>query len=169
MNESARLPLENGIIEEQLVGILKEKGYTIATAESCTGGLVAGRIVNVPGASWVFQEGYVTYSNEAKSRLLGVPDALIRDRGAVSKETATKMALGVACAAGAQVGIATTGVAGPDGGTKEKPVGTVFIACSVNHKVTVRECHFSGDRMQVREQTVEQVLRLAVDCINKES
>lgn len=169
MNESVRLPLEKAAIEEQLVGILAEKDYTIATAESCTGGLVAGRIVNVPGASWVFQEGYITYSNEAKSKLLGVPDALIRDHGAVSKETATEMALGVACAARAQVGIATTGVAGPDGGTKEKPVGTVFIACCVNHKVTVQECHFSGDRIQVREQAVEQVLQLAVDWINKES
>lgn len=169
MNEGVRLPLKKATIEEQLVGLLKEKDYTIATAESCTGGLVAGRIVNAPGASWVFQEGYITYSNEAKSKLLGVPDALIRDHGAVSKETATEMALGVSCAAKAQVGIATTGVAGPDGGTREKPVGTVFIACCVNHKVTVRECHFSGDRIQVREQAVEQVLRLAVDCINKES
>lgn len=154
------------MLEERLVALLKEKDYTVATAESCTGGLVAGRIVNVAGASWVFNEGYITYSNEAKSRLLGVPAPLITEKGAVSEETAREMAIGVAHVANAEVGVATTGIAGPDGGTKEKPVGTVFIACSVNNKVTVRECHFDGNREQVRNSAVEYALELACECVS---
>ncbi len=160
MDLNKELPLE-----EVLVVLLKEKDYTIATAESCTGGLVAGRIVNVSGASWVFNEGYITYSNEAKCRLLGVPAPLIAEYGAVSEQTAREMAIGVAHAANADVGVAITGIAGPDGGTKDKPVGTVFIACCVKDKVTVRECRFDGNREQVRNSAVNYAMKLACECI----
>ena len=110
----------------------------MTTAESCTGGLIAGRIVNVPGASEVFNEGYVTYSNKAKKKILGV-----------SKATLKKYAC-----------IAVTGIAGPDGGTEEKPVGLVYIACYMKDKVKVEEYHFRGNREKVREQTVIQALDL---------
>lgn len=153
------------MIEEKVVALLKEKDYTIATAESCTGGLVAGRIVNVAGASGVFHEGYITYSNEAKCRLLGVPAPLLAQYGAVSEQTAKEMAIGVAHAANAEVGVATTGIAGPDGGTEEKPVGTVFIGCCVNNQAIVRECHFNGNREQVRNNAVESALQLVWECL----
>ena len=147
-------------LEEKIVHLLKEKGYTITTAESCTGGLLAGRILNVSGASEVYNEGHITYSNEAKERLLGVNTDTLKVYGAVSAQTATEMALGAAKVANANVGLSTTGIAGPGGGTKEKPVGLVYVGCAINGEVVVEECHFRGTREEVRNAAVESVLQL---------
>ena len=132
----------------------------MTTAESCTGGLIAGRIVNVPGASEVFNEGYVTYSNKAKKKILGVSKATLKKYGAVSEQTAREMAAGGVFTTDADACIAVTGIAGPDGGTEEKPVGLVYIACYMKAKVKVEEYHFRGNREKVREQTVIQALDL---------
>ena len=113
------------MLEEEIVKKLLEKQYTVTTAESCTGGLLAGRILNVPGASSVYNEGHITYSNEAKERLLGVSHETLVRYGAVSRQTAEEMARGAARAAKAEIGLSTTGIAGPGGGTKEKPVGLI--------------------------------------------
>lgn len=147
-------------LEEKVVKELQKKRYTITTAESCTGGLLAGRILNVSGASAVYNEGHITYSNEAKERLLGVQHSTLQQFGAVSKETAAEMASGAAKAANANVGLSTTGIAGPTGGTPEKPVGLVYVACCINGEVTVEECRFKGDREQNRNAAVEAALQL---------
>lgn len=156
-------------LEEQVVRLLQERRFTITTAESCTGGLIAGTLVNVAGASDVLCEAYVTYSNEAKQRLVGVGAETLEQFGAVSGQTAYEMAAGAARAAGADVALSSTGIAGPGGGTPEKPVGLVYIGCCVQGKVKVRELHFHGDRMQNRMHTVEEALKLAVDMLMNEN
>lgn len=160
---------ENNSVEERLVAILLERGWKISTAESCTGGAVAAAVVNVAGASEVFEEGFVTYSNAAKKKYLGVRGITLRTLGAVSRETAAQMCRGCCGASGAQVGISTTGIAGPGGGTDEKPVGLVYIGCCVDGKVTVKKCRFCGSRGEVRRQTVETALKLAVRCVERAS
>lgn len=154
-------------LESKIVQKLIDKGYTITTAESCTGGLLAGRILNVAGASEVFNEGHITYSNEAKERLLGVSHETLEKYGAVSRQTATEMALGAAKAAKAEVGLSTTGIAGPGGGTPEKPVGLIYVGCSINGQVTVEECRFSGNREENRNAAVEAVLQLLWNILSK--
>ena len=154
-------------LEEKIVHELLEKGYTVTTAESCTGGLLAGRILNVSGASGVYNEGYITYSNEAKERLLGVSKETLEQYGAVSEQTAKEMAEGVAKVASADIGISTTGIAGPGGGTTEKPVGLVYIACSIFGKITVKKCFFSGNREENRNAAVEEALKLLQKCLEK--
>lgn len=156
---------EEETLEASVVALLADKQYTIATAESCTGGRLAARLVNVPGVSAVFKQGYVTYANKAKHRLLGVPKALIKKYGAVSEKTAREMARGAAFAAGVDVSVAITGIAGPDGGSEEKPVGTVFIGCSVKGEITVREYHFEGDREKVRESSTVYALIQLRECL----
>lgn len=153
-------------LEEQVVWLLQKNNMTVSTAESCTGGLIAGAIVNAAGASEVLNEGYITYANEAKERLVGVKHATLEKYGAVSEETAREMALGAAKAAGSNVGLSSTGIAGPGGGTKEKPVGLVYIGCSVNGMVQVRELHFHGNRMENRLHTVEAALKLAAEMLS---
>ena len=147
-------------LEEEIVSLLKKKHYIITTAESCTGGLLAGRILNVSGASEVFNEGYITYSNEAKVRLLGVKQNTLELFGAVSEQTASEMAIGAAKVAKSKVALSVTGIAGPDGGTVEKPVGLVFIGCAINGKVTVGEYHFIGTREENREASVNSCLEM---------
>ena len=147
-------------LEEKIIQKLQEKGYTLTTAESCTGGLLAGKILNVSGASAVYNEGHITYSNEAKERLLGVKQDTLQQFGAVSKETAAEMAKGAALSAKADVGLSTTGIAGPTGGTPEKPVGLVYVGCYYNGEVTVEECRFTGNREQNRNAAVEAALQL---------
>lgn len=147
-------------LEEKVVSMLKERNYKISTAESLTGGLLAGTIVNVAGSSTVFGEGYITYANEAKEKILGVSHKTIEQFGVVSEETAFEMAQGVCKASGAEVGIAVTGIAGPDGGTKEKPVGTVYIGCCLKGKVTVRQYQYKGNRQKIRDNTVISALDL---------
>mgnify|MGYP000689292461 CR=1 FL=1 len=155
------------MLEEEIVKKLLEKQYTVTTAESCTGGLLAGRILNVPGASSVYNEGHITYSNEAKEKNLGVLHTTLEAYGAVSRQTAEQMAEGVRKRAGATYGLATTGIAGPDGGTEDKPVGLVYIACAGSKKTLVKECHFSGGRQSVRRQATEMVLQLLLTCIKE--
>ncbi len=149
---------ENVTLEETVVNILKEKHMTVTTAESCTGGLLAGRLINVPGASTVYNEGYITYANEAKESILGVPHEILETKGAVSEETAASMAEGAAEAAHADAALSVTGIAGPDGGTAEKPVGLVYIGCRVPGHTMVREYHFTGNREKIREYAVARAL-----------
>lgn len=151
---------EHVTLEDTIVSMLKEKGYTVTTAESCSGGLLAGRILNVAGASDVYGEGHITYSNEAKEKLLGVSHETLARYGAVSIQTAEEMAAGAARAAGADAALSVTGIAGPGGGTEEKPVGLVYIGCYVRGKVKVKECRFQGNRDKNRESAVVQALTL---------
>ncbi|WP_455055381.1 competence/damage-inducible protein A [Merdimonas faecis] len=156
---------EEVTMEETVVELLKEKGKTVTTAESCTGGLVAGRLLNVPGASSVYMEGYITYSNEAKEKLLGVSHSTLEQYGAVSKETACEMAEGAAKAAGADLAISVTGIAGPDGGTKEKPVGLVYVGCYADGEARAYEFHFTGNRAKNRESTVAKALTILREAL----
>ncbi len=147
-------------LEEQVVKELLKKQYTITTAESCTGGLLAGRILNVSGASAVYNEGHITYSNEAKERILGVAHETLAQFGAVSVQTAGEMAKGAAKCANADVALSTTGIAGPGGGTPDKPVGLVYVGCNIKGEVSVEECRFQGDREENRNAAVEAALQL---------
>ena len=156
---------EEVTLEKAVVDLLLANKLTISTVESCTGGLVAARLINVAGVSEVFKSGYITYSNKAKRRLLGIKKSLLVKYGAVSKETAREMAKGAALISKADVTVSITGIAGPDGGTEEKPVGLVYIGCSVCGKVTVKEYHFSGSRAKIRESTVSAALTLMRECI----
>ena len=149
--------------EEEAVQILMEKGYDITTAESCTGGMIASTLINVSGISEIYREGYITYANEAKHKLLGVKEETLKAYGAVSEQTAYEMALGAAKAADAKVSLAVTGIAGPGGGTPEKPVGLIFVSCYIRGNVFVRECHFKGSRMENRLNTVQAVFQLFLD------
>lgn len=151
---------ENVTLEEVVVSLLKERNFTLTTAESCTAGKLAGRIMNVSGASEVYEEGYITYANEAKEKLLGVSHETLLTHGAVSEETAREMVLGAAKTAKANAALSVTGIAGPGGGTKEKPVGLVYIGCFVEGRVTIRKCTFSGNREKNRDSAVVQALIL---------
>ena len=139
-------------IEEVVAKLLIEKNLTISTAESCTGGMIASTLINYPGISQIFLEGAVTYSNEAKHNRLGVKNETLDKYGAVSEETAIEMAIGIAKTAGTNVSIVTTGIAGPGGGTEEKPVGLVYIGVYVNGEVKVQRCIFKGNRDRIRIQ-----------------
>jgi PncC family amidohydrolase len=152
-------------LEEQLIEKLIQKNKTIATVESLTGGMVSAALVNVSGASAVFNQGLVTYSNEAKHRLTGVPWELLEAYGAVSAQVAAAMAEGGAKSASAEICLSTTGIAGPTGGTPEKPVGLVYIGCFLDGVCHTKECHFTGTREEVREQTVQAVLELALEWL----
>ena len=136
-----------------LASLFKQSGLSVALAESCTGGMIAARLTAEPGSSGYFLEGDVTYSNEAKSRMLGVPAELIAAKGAVSAEVAGAMARGARRAAGTDLALSVTGIAGPDGGSPGKPVGTVFIALADESDCPVAEYHFLGDRAAVRSIT----------------
>lgn len=147
---------------------LIDRKLSVATAESCTGGMIASSIVDFPGASECFNEGYVTYSNEAKMKNLGVKHATLLAHGAVSAETAREMALGVKSRAKADFGISSTGIAGPGGGSPQKPVGLVYIACAYgDNQVDVRELHLSGDRTQVRTMAATMAFDLLDECLHK--
>lgn len=152
-------------MEEELVEMLMGKGLVISTAESCTGGMVASKIINVSGVSQVYREGFITYANEAKMKYLGVRAETLEISGAVSEETVREMAAGCAANTGADVTIVTSGIAGPEGGTEEKPVGLVYFACYYNEKIVVKREIFKGSRMEVREQATEYVIKLALDTI----
>ena len=154
--------------EEKLVRLLRERNLTITTAESCTGGMIAGRIVDVPGASYVLNQALVTYSNEAKQRLVNVSEQTLAAYGAVSPGTAAEMAAGATAAAQADLALSSTGIAGPDGGTKEKPVGLVYLGCAYKGKVQVKKCLFDGDRAAVREAAVREAVELALRALEEE-
>ena len=146
-------------LEEAVVKLLKKHGLTLATAESCTGGLVASKIVNVPGASEVFENGFVTYSNKAKHKMLNVSKNTLKEYTAVSKETAKEMAIGCKKAAKSDVAVAVTGYAGPDDTPKE-PKGLVYIACAIKEKIVVREFKLNGNRDKIRENAAIRALNL---------
>lgn len=150
---------EEETLEMAVVRLLKKYELTVTTAESLTGGLIAGRIVNVPGASEVFREGFVTYSNKAKRKILDVNKSTLKKYGAVSEQTAKEMATGGVFATDADVCIAVTGIAGPDA-DGEKPVGLVYIGCYMKDKVKVEEYRFKGNREKIREQSVVMALEL---------
>ncbi|MEE1228974.1 MAG: CinA family protein [Lachnospiraceae bacterium] len=147
-------------LEKKIARILIHRNLTVTTAESCTGGLVASTLINADGISEVYKEGYITYSEEAKEKLLGVKEETIDTYGVVSRETAYEMAEGAAKAAGAKCAIAVTGLAGPGGGTKEKPVGLVYIGCYVEGKTVVKHCFYGGDRRNIREQATREALEI---------
>ena len=151
--------------EARLVEACKERGVTIATAESCTGGLIAARITSVPGASSVYLGSVVSYANAVKRELLGVPQALLESVGAVSAECADAMASGVRERMKADLAVSVTGIAGPDGGTPQKPVGLVFIGVATASGVRVERCLFSGDREAVRRQAADHALFLLLETV----
>lgn len=151
----------------QLATLLLQRRAMLATAESCTGGMIAAACTDLAGSSAWFERGFVTYSNEAKTDLLGVDAALIRQHGAVSEPVARAMVQGAIARSHAQVAVAVTGVAGPTGGSAEKPVGTVWFGFNVGGQVSSELQHFSGDRAAVRTATVQhavvQLLELLAD------
>jgi nicotinamide-nucleotide amidase len=143
----------------RLGGILRARGWWLVTAESCTGGWIAQTVTAIPGSSEWFDRGYVTYSNRAKIEVLGVSERALAAHGAVSAQTAAAMAAGALAAARVEVAVAVTGVAGPDGGTPEKPVGTVWFGwCLAGRDPVTRMIRFDGDRYSVRAQTVAAAL-----------
>jgi nicotinamide-nucleotide amidase len=147
-------------LPEVVADLLRGRGLTLALAESCTGGLLTARLTEVPGASRFLERAYVTYSNRAKAELLGVEAALLDSVGAVSAEVAAAMAAGVRRAAGSAIGVAITGIAGPDGGSAEKPVGLVYLALDGAAGTRVRKAHFPGGRERVRYQASQAALEM---------
>ncbi|MHA1732913.1 MAG: CinA family protein [Promethearchaeota archaeon] len=142
----------------RVADLLVGRGWWLSTAESCTGGLLAHTVTNLPGASHFFERGFVTYSNDAKVEHLGVSRGTIGERGAVSPEVALEMVRGLRRVTGSEVCVAITGIAGPGGGTPEKPVGLVYIGYSVGGEAWVEEKHFPGGRVAFKRQVVEHVL-----------
>ena len=137
-------------IEDEVAKILVKNNLTISVAESCTGGMVSSSLINYPGISSVFMEGCVTYSNEAKMKSLNVKEETLNSVGAVSEQCAKEMAEGVAARHNTNIGLSTTGIAGPEGGSEEKPVGLVYMGININDKTIVKKYIFNGDRQQIR-------------------
>ncbi len=146
--------------EERLIKALEAKKLTLSLAESCTGGLLANRLTNIPGSSKVFLLGVIAYANSAKCRLLKIPGKIIQDYGAVSSPTARLMAESARRLGGSDLGIGITGIAGPGGGSKNKPVGTVFIAVSSPRKTIVRKFFFKGGRLRVKKQAANKAIQM---------
>ncbi len=153
------------LLEEKLVSLLLENHYTITAVESCTGGLLISTILNVSGASGCVNEGYITYSNEAKERIVGVRHETLQSVGAVSEETAREMAIGGIKVANADVSLSVTGVAGPGGGSAKKPVGLVYIGCCVHGQVEVKKFQYQGRRDEIRHRAVSDAMKLAISMI----
>lgn len=150
---------------ERLAAQLRERGQRVCTAESCTGGLIAKTLTDLAGSSDWFDRGFVTYSNRAKSDMLGVPASVIEDYGAVSEAVATAMASGALRHSEAEYAIAVTGVAGPGGGSAEKPVGTVWIATAGPDQQQAQVYRFDGDRAAVRDATLLHALQMLAGII----
>ena len=151
--------MQNREIVEKLI----ERGIVVATAESCTGGLISSTITDVPGSSAIFGYGMVTYSNEAKMKILGVKEDTLKQFGAVSKETAYEMAEGLKNVSSADVAVSVTGIAGPGGGSEEKPVGLVYMGIATNEGIFTKKNLFNGDRDEIRKQTVHTALNLIAE------
>jgi nicotinamide-nucleotide amidase len=158
------------LIDKELIvkvsDLLRQKNFTISTAESCTGGLIAHSLTNVSGSSKYFDRGIVSYSNRAKTELLEIPKGLIIKYGAVSEQVAKAMAEGVRKLSKVDIGLSSTGIAGPTGGTDEKPVGLVYIGCSTIRKNIVKEFRFCNDRTENKEKTCNAALQLLFDVVN---
>jgi nicotinamide-nucleotide amidase len=150
---------------EQLAQALQARGWMLATAESCTGGMIAAACTDLSGSSNWFERGFVTYSNAAKTELLGVDPALIAQHGAVSELVARAMAFGAVRHSQAQVSVSVTGVAGPSGGTPQKPVGTIWFGFQVNGQLTSETRRFAGDRAAVRSATVDHALQRLIELL----
>ena len=151
---------EEALLEEQIVALMREKNLTLAAAESCTGGMLSSRMIDVAGVSDVYKAGFVTYANEAKQKLIGVKEETLMKYGAVSEQTAREMVAGALRAAEADMAVAITGIAGPGGGTKEKPVGLVYIACGSTEDIVVERCLFDGSRSEIRQASAEHALEM---------
>jgi nicotinamide-nucleotide amidase len=151
---------ENEPLEAVLLRICRERKITMAVAESCTGGMIAEHITAIPGASESFRGAVVTYSDEAKRKLLNVSSKTLEEHGAVSRETAAEMAQGVRTVFEASLGVATTGIAGPAGGSEKTPLGTVFVAVADDDGVDVDELHIGGDRERVRVWATRRALNM---------
>lgn len=151
---------ETETLEKSLIRLLEKHEMTVATAESCTGGMLAARMINVSGVSDVFKEGFITYTNKSKRKRLDVAKSTLKKYGAVSKQTAKEMAMGTALNADTDTALAVTGIAGPDGGSDEKPVGLVYIAAYVSGDIVVEEHRFAGDRQTIRAEATEAALLL---------
>lgn len=154
------------LLEFLIGGKLQERGLRLAVAESCTGGLIGHRITNVAGSSVYFLGGVIAYANEAKMRLLGVLQQTLEQYGAVSRQAVLEMARGVRQALGAEIGIAVSGIAGPGGGTPEKPVGTTWIGLSAPDEELAWSYLFQGERLRIKEQAAEQALRRLVEYLD---
>ena len=165
-------------LTEQLADVLLQHGWMLATAESCTGGMIASRCTDLSGSSNWFERGFVTYSNEAKHEMLGVDSALIAEHGAVSEAVAQAMALGALRHSRAQVSVAVTGVAGPTGGSVDKPVGTVWLAWATPSDtgptlgaetawIKTERMHFTGDRAAVREATAQHAITTLLNLLQQ--
>jgi nicotinamide-nucleotide amidase len=155
------LPSETLAMAERVLGQFRARGWKLATAESCTGGLVAAALTHVPGSSDVFDRGFVSYANGAKADMLHVPAALILSQGAVSRDVAAVMAEGALAVSRAQAALSVTGIAGPTGGSAEKPVGLVWLGLACVGTPVVTERHvFAGDRTEIRAQAVRAALTL---------
>jgi PncC family amidohydrolase len=152
---------------ERISSLLKEKKLYLASAESCTGGMIAASITDIPGSSDVFDRGFVTYSNTAKQEMLGVSASTIEKYGAVSKECAREMVLGALNNSLANIAVSVTGIAGPSGGTQGKPVGLVYIATCLRDNIPdVVKCNFEGDRMAVRMLACDKAFHLLAQAIS---
>ena len=165
--EYAGLSNEKMSPEEMIIQLMTEKKKTLSAAESCTGGMFSARVIGVSGASAVYESGFVTYANKAKHRLIGVKKKTLEKYGAVSRQTAKEMVKGTLKNAKADYAVAITGVAGPCG-TEDKPVGLVYIGCGRKHHIEVKEYHFSGNRMQIREASVESALSQLYEVLRKD-
>lgn len=154
--------------QETLVNSLQKKNYIISACESCTGGMFISSIIDVSGSSNVVNESYVTYSNEAKSRILGVSSKTLETHGAVSFETAFEMAEGLYKKIDTNIAVSITGIAGPNGGTPQKPVGLVYYGICINGLTKVFKIHNSGSRSEVREKTVNAVINHVLNLLKEE-
>lgn len=155
---------DNDRLEKKIVELLKKLNMNMSTAESCTGGMLASKLIDVPGISEVFYEGVVSYSNEAKINRLGVRKEILDKYGAVSEEVAKEMVMGLTT----DVALSTTGIAGPDGGSEEKPVGLVYMGIRIKDKIYVEKRVFRGDRNKVRERTVSHTLFTLIKILNED-
>lgn len=156
---------ENVTLEAAVMQLLNENGLTLGTAESLTGGMLTSRLINVPGASDVIKTGFITYSNKSKRKFLGVKRSTLDKYGAVSEQCAKEMAKGCAAASKSDVSVSLTGIAGPDGGSEEKPVGLTYIGVSVLGKIKVKKYLFSGEREKIRESATAAALTLLRHCL----
>ncbi len=156
-------------LQERLAAVLTDRGLTLATAESCTGGGLSHLITDVPGASAFFLGGVIAYQNEVKLQLLGVREQVLRTHGAVSLQTARAMAEGCRSRFDSDVAVSITGIAGPTGGNPEKPVGLVYVAVATRRQSKVAEHRFSGDRAEVRRQAVSAAISMILDTVASEA
>lgn len=152
-------------LKEKLFSLLCKNNLKISTAESCTGGMIGASITSIPGISAYYECGFVTYSNEAKHKLIGVKKETLEKCGAVSSQTVLEMAQGALLVSGADIAVSVSGIAGPGGGSKEKPVGLVYIGCASKDKSFFERFVFKGNREEVRQQTVNSALEMIIKRI----